>query len=89
MEAATRETEEEAGAKGKVIHDLGDKFCTAETRSHFFVLEADPSSLLPADEYEDGKTRGRRWVPIQESASLVEKPIPRAALQQAIKVLLS
>jgi 8-oxo-dGTP pyrophosphatase MutT (NUDIX family) len=87
LDAALRETREEAGAVGTVLHDLGDGFCTETSRTHVYVIGTTPSALLSSGAYDDGATRKRGWVAFDTVTDNVAKAVPRLALSQAIAAL--
>lgn len=87
LEAAVRETREEAGAVGTVLYDLGDDFVSETNRTHVYVLGTTPSALLPPSDYDDGKRRKRDWVPFEAATANVTKAIPRAALDRAVEAV--
>jgi 8-oxo-dGTP pyrophosphatase MutT (NUDIX family) len=82
---AVRETEEEAGALGVVVADLGDDFVNDVSmhRTRYYVMLV--TELLPSHAYEEGrKGRRRRWVVATEARSIVKgKPGQIRALEAA------
>ena len=72
-EAAVRETEEEAGVKGKVLCELGfymDENSNATTT--MYLLEV--TEILGAKDYEEGqKGRKREWFPLDQCLSKIKQ----------------
>ncbi|KAL1931250.1 hypothetical protein VTP01DRAFT_10387 [Rhizomucor pusillus] len=84
IEAAERETYEEAGVRGKVTRFIGeyfeyDKFCQPKTR--FYVYEMHIQEILK--DWPEKKFRDRRWFTVDEAIKAVSR---KAFMQDAIRV---
>jgi len=87
-DAAIRETEEEAGVKGRIKRCLGDFEVRDENkekkhRTSVFVLEVTEE----LQQYEDSNSRLRRWFPVEEALNLlkIHKPVQCSYLHLLIQ----
>ncbi|CAG8581377.1 5377_t:CDS:2 [Paraglomus brasilianum] len=86
QEAAARETYEEAGAKGKVTHFLGQwdsltiNNATGCPKKMFLFFEMEVDSV--EDKWPEMQERNRAWFAYEEAVKMIGEPFMREVLKQ-------